>query len=128
MPERLKIRGRQQKYLLKFLMRDKLPAEVLRRKKVGFDIPAHDWLRRELKPLLLEVASPAALARTGLFRPGALAKLMREHFEGRLNIGFHLWGVLILLLWMEKWDIRSPGQPIETPTQSALAPAGSLTL
>ena len=27
------------------LMRGKLPETVLTRKKVGFDIPAHDWLR-----------------------------------------------------------------------------------
>ena len=128
LPERLKIRGRQQKYLLKFLMRDKLPESVLRRKKVGFDIPAHDWLRRELKPLLLDDASPACLARTGLFRPGAVEKMMREHFEGRLNIGFHLWGLLILLLWMERWRIRSPYEHIETPEQPALTKAGLLTL
>ena len=46
LPERLKIRGRRQKYLLKRLMQNKLPAEIISRKKVGFDIPAHDWLRR----------------------------------------------------------------------------------
>ncbi len=128
LPERFKIRGRRQKYLLKRLMRDKLPAEILHRKKMGFDIPAHDWLRRELKPLVLEVLSPSALARTGLFRPGAVEQLMNDHFEGRINIGFHLWGLMILLLWMEKWQIQSPLQPIEAPSRKAtLATAGSLT-
>ena len=39
LPASLKIRGSRQKVLLKELMRDKLPASVLRRKKVGFDIP-----------------------------------------------------------------------------------------
>jgi asparagine synthase (glutamine-hydrolysing) len=113
LPERLKIRGRQQKYLLKRLMRDKLPRAILARKKIGFDIPAHDWFRRGLKPLLLEATSPAALARTGLFRPNALPRLLSDHFERRINIGFHLWGLLILLLWMDRWQIRSPLQPIE---------------
>jgi len=108
LPERLKIRGRRQKYLLKYLMRDKLPASVLRRKKVGFDIPAHDWLRRELKPLLRETLNPAALARLGLFRPGAIEGLLAGHFAHRVNAGFHLWGLMILLLWMERWQIQSP--------------------
>lgn len=128
LPERLKIRGRRQKYLLKRLMSDKLPPEILERKKVGFDIPAHDWIRRELKPLLLEVANPAALARTGLFRAGAVEELMQQHFEGRINAGFHLWGLLILLLWMERWQVSSPLQQIEESAQPALAPAASLTL
>ncbi len=46
LPESLKIRGSRQKYLLRELMRDKLPQAVLTRKKEGFDIPAHDWFRR----------------------------------------------------------------------------------
>jgi asparagine synthase (glutamine-hydrolysing) len=120
LPERFKIRGRQQKYLVKRLMRDKLPAEVLRRKKVGFDIPAHDWLRHELKPLLLEVTRPSALACTGLFRPDILRGWVQDHFERRSNIGFHLWGLMILLLWMEKWQIQSPFQRVQATSQPTL--------
>jgi asparagine synthase (glutamine-hydrolysing) len=120
LPERLKIRGRRQKYVLRHLMRDKLPPQVLERKKVGFDIPAHDWLRRELKPLLLDVLNPTALARTGLFRADAVGKLMNDHFDGRVNIGFHLWGLMILLLWMEKWEVRPSSQQIEEPGALAL--------
>ena len=51
LPASLKIRGSRQKVLLKELMRDKLPSSVLQRKKIGFDIPAHDWLRGRLRPL-----------------------------------------------------------------------------
>src|ERR1700689_3054287 len=41
LPAHLKVRGSHQKVLLKDLMRGKLPSSVLRRKKMGFDIPAH---------------------------------------------------------------------------------------
>src|SRR5262249_9192996 len=128
LPERLKVHGRRQKYILKRLMEGKLPPEILQRKKVGFDIPAHDWLRRELKPLLLDVISPAALSRTGLFRSAVLEPLVEDHLEGRINIGFHLWGLLILLLWMEKWQVQSPLQPIEELIPATLTPADSLIL
>src|SRR5436305_2111321 len=43
LPPEFKIRGMQQKYILKELMRGKLPESVLARKKTGFDIPTHDW-------------------------------------------------------------------------------------
>jgi len=117
MPESFKIRGRQQKYLLKRLMRDRLPRQILARKKIGFDIPAHDWLRRELRPLLLEELSPSAVSRTGLFRPETIQKWIRDHLEGRINIGFHLWGLLILFLWMKKWEIVPQPQKLEDPAQ-----------
>ena len=49
LPPALKIRGSRQKFLLKELMKDKLPPAVLQRKKIGFDIPAHEWLRGPLR-------------------------------------------------------------------------------
>jgi asparagine synthase (glutamine-hydrolysing) len=125
LPERFKIRGRRQKYLLKQLMRDKLPLDVLKRPKMGFDIPAHDWLRRELKPLLLEVTRDSVLAHTGLFRPEILHRWTEEHFERRHNIGFHLWGLMILLLWMDKWQIQSPFQQVQTTSQPTLVGAST---
>ena len=128
LPERFKIRGRRQKYLLKRLMQNKLPAEIISRKKVGFDIPAHDWLRRELKPLLLEVVNPSTVAQTGLFRPEVIERWMRAHLAGQVNIGFHLWGLLILFLWMKKWEIRSPLQEFEDTVQPVTIQAGSSTL
>jgi hypothetical protein len=45
------------KYLLKRLMRDRLPSRFWQ--KWGL-ISGHDWLRRELKPLLLDVTRPSA--------------------------------------------------------------------
>src|SRR3984893_3697834 len=49
LPASLKIRGSQKKFVLRQLMYDKLPPAVLTRKKIGFDIPAHDWLRGPLR-------------------------------------------------------------------------------
>lgn len=49
LPDRLKVRGGAQKIVLRELMKGKLPAQTLRRKKMGFDFPAHDWLRGPLR-------------------------------------------------------------------------------
>src|SRR4029453_19183071 len=54
LPETLKIRGGNQKVLLKELMKGKLPASVLNREKSGFDVPAHEWFRGVLHPLLMD--------------------------------------------------------------------------
>lgn len=68
LPLNLKIRGLTQKYVLRRLMKDRLPRFVLHRKKEGFDIPAQEWLRGPLRPLLLDVLSKAAVKQTKLFR------------------------------------------------------------
>ena len=54
LPEDLKIRGGRLKFVLRELMKDRLPRAVVRRSKEGFDIPAHHWFRTILRPLLLD--------------------------------------------------------------------------
>ena len=48
-------------------MQDKLPPNVLRRPKIGFDIPVHDWFRGVLRPMLLDTLSEEAVRASGLF-------------------------------------------------------------
>jgi len=107
LPEGLKISGLRQKYLLKRLMRDKLPAPILHRRKEGFDIPAHQWLRGVLRPLLLDTLTAEAVERTGLFRWEAIQPLIEAHLSGRQNIGYHLWGLMTLFLWMKRWQVET---------------------
>ena len=62
LPDDFKLRGQQSKYVLRRLMQNKLPPYVLRRPKIGFDIPIHDWFRGVLRPLLLDTLSEEACA------------------------------------------------------------------
>ncbi|MCC6343742.1 MAG: asparagine synthase (glutamine-hydrolyzing) [Bryobacterales bacterium] len=107
LPERLKINGSRLKFLLRELMRDKLPPSILQRKKEGFDIPTHHWFRGVLKPLLLDTVTERAVRETGIFRWDGIQRLMRLHFERRANHGYQLWGLLVLFLWMRRWDIQA---------------------
>jgi asparagine synthase (glutamine-hydrolysing) len=122
LPARLKIRGFQQKFLLRELMRDKLPEVVLQRKKTGFDIPAHGWFRGVLRGLLTDTLRPEAVEATGIFDARAIQTLIRDHMERRINAGYHLWGLLTLFLWMNRWKVEIVPPP-ETARQ---APFGSL--
>lgn len=104
LPLHLKIRGSRLKFVLRELMKDRLPRSVVERPKEGFDIPAHDWLRTSLRPLLLDTLTEERVQGSGLFRWDAVSKLLRAHLERRANVGYHLWGLLILFLWMKRWD------------------------
>jgi asparagine synthase (glutamine-hydrolysing) len=106
LPENLKIRRGSKKYLLKQLMKGKLPPAILNRAKTGFDIPTHDWFRGPLRDLLLDTLSPDAVRNTGVFDYAAVQRFVRDHMERRVNIGYHLWGLLTLFLWMTRWKIE----------------------
>jgi asparagine synthase (glutamine-hydrolysing) len=106
LPERLKIRGFKQKYVLRELMRGKLPESILNRKKTGFDIPTHDWFRGPLRGLLMDTLTTDAIEATGIFDAEAIHALIRDHMERRINVGYHLWGLLTLFLWMKRWKVE----------------------
>jgi len=110
LPQELKIRGFRQKVILRELMRGKLPESVLKRKKTGFDIPTHDWFRGTLRPLLMDTLTPEAVEATGVFDAGAIQAMIRDHMERRVNVGYQLWGLLTLFLWMKRWKVEGVGQ------------------
>jgi asparagine synthase (glutamine-hydrolysing) len=111
LPASLKIQGSRQKFILKELMKNKLPAAVLTRKKVGFDIPAHEWLRGPLRDLLMDTLKTGLADHPGLFQPKAVQSLLQAHMDRRANLGYHLWGLLILFLWMKEWRIQAAPSP-----------------
>ena len=107
LPEEFKVRGPVLKFILRELMRDKLPPVILTRPKEGFDIPAHRWFRGPLRPMAEEVLSPEAVRRTGLFRAEIVERIKSDHFRRRANYGYQLWGLLTLFLWMKRWNVQA---------------------
>jgi len=108
LPASLKILGSRQKLILKELMKDKLPPAILQRPKMGFDIPAHQWLRGPLRGLLEDAMKFGLSEYGGFFRADRITTLMDRHVRKEINIGYHLWGLLILFLWMKKWQVQVP--------------------
>ncbi len=106
LPIKYKIAGSAQKIILKELMKDKLPASILKRRKIGFDIPAHEWLRGPLLGLMNETFRIGASKYGHIFCQEAIEDLRNRHLRREINVGYHLWGLLILFLWMNEWDVE----------------------
>ncbi len=103
LPGRFKVRGRENKRLLRRASAEILPAGVAAQRKQGFDVPIGAWLRGPLREPLLDYLGPDAVRRRGLFRPGRVETLLREHLDGRADHG----GPLYLLLALEGWLQRA---------------------
>ncbi|MFN9377504.1 MAG: asparagine synthetase B family protein, partial [Novosphingobium sp.] len=96
LPERLRLRRGQGKWLMKQAMRRYLPDEVLFRPKQGFVTPISQWLRGPLAGSARAIGSSAALSRTGWFDGPARCRLAEEHIAGRADHGRLLWQLLML--------------------------------
>jgi asparagine synthase (glutamine-hydrolysing) len=98
LPADLKVRSGTTKYLLKKAVADWLPPELVNRPKMGFGVPMAMWLRTELRELSWDVLTDATARSRGLFRPEAVARLLREHAEGG-DHSTRIWALIQFELW-----------------------------
>jgi len=125
LPEDLKIRGGRLKFVLRELMKDRLPRAVARRAKEGFDIPTHHWFRTILRPLLLDTLSEQNVTESGILSWPAVDAVIRAHLDRRANLGYHLWGLVVLFLWMKHWGITAPSRAEERPEMPLFLPTSA---
>ncbi len=107
-PSSMKIRGKETKAVFREAMRPLLPAETLSKPKQGFSIPVKNWLRQELRPMMIECLKPSRLAKSGFVQPAEAGRWMREHLEGRENHAHRLWCLMMLEMWHERYIDRAP--------------------
>ena len=99
----LKYRNGTGKYLLKRLLEKYVPPELFERPKMGFGVPIDQWLRTELKELLLDYLSPERLKKEGLFNQILVENRVKEHLSGRIDHHYRLWSLLMWEMWRERW-------------------------
>jgi asparagine synthase (glutamine-hydrolysing) len=106
-PHQLKLKGLTTKYIFRRSLRGILPPEVLARPKKGFNMPVAKWLAGPLRDFALDVLSERRLREEGLFRPGYVAWLLREHLERRADRRKELWTLLMFELWHQRLRDRA---------------------
>jgi asparagine synthase (glutamine-hydrolysing) len=102
-PGKLKIRGREKKYLLKRALEADLPAAILEREKAGFSLPLARWLREDLRGMVDELLAPERLRQQGWFEPSVVETLKGEHLARRRNNSTVLWALMMFQLWAREW-------------------------
>jgi asparagine synthase (glutamine-hydrolysing) len=98
LPALWKVRGRSGKRILKQLAREWVPDPVIDRPKKGFGVPLSLWLRTDLHEMLNDNLTDATARSRGYFDPTGVARLIREHDDGR-DHGPRLWALLMFELW-----------------------------
>ena len=98
-PASLRTRPDDLKGLLKATVADLLPEAMLGATKRGFVIPTGEWLRGELRPLVLRFLDPERLRRQGLFQPAIFERFVLPHLDRRADFGDQIWTLLMFQLW-----------------------------
>lgn len=105
LPDNMRVRGKQGKYLLKRAMRRYLPDDILYRPKQGFVTPIAQWLRGPLAEQTRAVGASNILAQTGWFDGAAIGRLAESHISGRSDNSRLLWQLLMLDRSLQRLEI-----------------------
>ncbi|MBL8888594.1 MAG: asparagine synthase (glutamine-hydrolyzing) [Planctomycetaceae bacterium] len=103
LPARMKLRGKQRKFLLKAVGRRLLPSQIIDRKKQGFPIPIDHWLRGEVAPMMRELLSEDVVRRRGYFNPHYVDRLIKQHVSGYADHATELWGLMSFEMWLRSF-------------------------
>lgn len=100
---RLPVHLKRRKYILKRLMRGRIPDAIIDRPKRGFGVPVGFWLRGPLYDWARDVLGSDKLRRDGVLVPAQVDRLLYEHKAGRADHRKKLWTLLAWQLWHDQW-------------------------
>jgi asparagine synthase (glutamine-hydrolysing) len=104
LPSSLKLRRLTSKYLLKKVMKDFLPKEVVYRGKKGFGVPIAKWVKGSLKELFGDLLSHERIKREGFLNPTYVHSLLQDHLADKKDNRKQLWTLLVWELWAARYN------------------------
>lgn len=96
----LKVKCRDQKWLLKQVLYDYVPKEYFDRPKWGFGIPLKDWLSEELRFLLDDFINEKVLEELALYNTQEILQLKARFLNGESHLFNKLWLVICFNMWV----------------------------
>lgn len=99
LPDDMKIRNGQGKHILREVLYRHIPKELIERPKMGFGVPIDQWLRGPLK----EWANDLLHQENDFLNKEPILTKWQEHLSGNRNWQYHLWDILMLQSWFNKW-------------------------
>jgi asparagine synthase (glutamine-hydrolysing) len=98
LPPYFKVKGRTTKRILKEAFKDKIPREVIERRKTGLPVPLRRWMRNDLGEFVREMLLGERSIGRGYFHKSAL-----EHMLQRNAVDGALMKEVFALLTLELW-------------------------
>ena len=113
-PDNLKLRGFNTKYILKKTMSGKVPDSIITRKKRGFHLPVSKYIKNQLKDFTLTHLSENIINSFGIFNYNYISSLISEHMAGKRDNGQKIWALLCFSLWQQICYRKKLSEPPET--------------
>jgi asparagine synthase (glutamine-hydrolysing) len=103
LPNEYKYYQGQKKYILKEIVHQYIPKELMDRPKMGFAIPIADWMQKELKDFVETYINESVIVSQGIFNWNYVKKLKDDFYSGKKEFDVKLWYLLMFQTWYDRW-------------------------
>lgn len=100
-PTLYKIKNGNKKRILKDILYEYVPIELLDRPKKGFGMPLEHWFRKELKEYVLDNLTNKTLSDIPNLNVAFAKKAIELHMEGKFDYNVLIWDLLVMVQWMK---------------------------
>jgi asparagine synthase (glutamine-hydrolysing) len=98
-----KIYGNKGKYILRQILKNYIPENLINRPKMGFAIPLSKWLRGRLKNWMLDTLNLNKIKSQNILNSQQVGKMINDHIKSKRNCHHELWNILMFQTWFDKW-------------------------
>ena len=104
LPANFKIDEGNRKKILKDAFKDKLPKELYRRGKKGFEVPLLKWFKTDLHSMITnELLDDTFILEQGIFNLVEIKKLKAQLFSNNPNDSIErVWALIVFQYWWKK--------------------------
>jgi len=102
LPLSFKVRGDVNKWILKEILSDYLPAELVHRPKWGFSIPLVKWLKNDLRYLIDDYLDKPGIEAAGLVEYEYVKALKGAFLKGGNYLFNRLWTLIVIHKWLRE--------------------------
>lgn len=104
LPDQYKVRNGKGKWVLRELLYQHIPKELIDRPKQGFAIPVKDWLQHNLKSFMDELLEDKEFLKLFKFNQNELKRIVYSFYGNKILINPYLmWSLYSLYRWYLKW-------------------------
>src|SRR3989339_141112 len=103
LPDNLKMKGIQGKYILKRALASRLPPKIINRPKQGFNAPIAYWINNELQDYVDDYLSRESITKSGYFNFNYVNTLLQDHRKAKKDNGIKIWSILVFMLWRDAY-------------------------
>ena len=103
LPNHYKYKNGDKKHIVKEIVHQYIPKEMMNRPKMGFAIPIASWMTNDLRDYVESFINQKKIESQGIFNWNYVNKIKTDFYNGKKEYDVKMWYLLMFQTWYDRW-------------------------